>query len=57
MSDMSKLSSTITPEKGISTRMPVKQKNADDTRHLLMCAGFKDKTNTYLFEYSTDIPP
>ena len=53
MSDTPKLPSTrstITPEKGTSTRTPVKQKKADNARHLLTCAGFEDETITYLFK-------
>ena len=57
MSDKSELlSSTITPEKGTSTGTSVKQKKADNARHLLTCAGFEDETITYLFKCGYSSP-
>ena len=51
MSDTTELPvpSNITPEKDLPTGTPVKHAKADDTRHLLTCAGFEEEEiSTYL---------
>ena len=58
MSDTTELPvpSNITPEKGLPTGTPVKRAKADDTRHLLTCAGFEEEEIQYLFKAGLSSP-